>query len=136
MGNHSDLSDSKFEEQFQNMTMDPALFTHKAHLRLAWIHLNKYGEEKAIENICNQIQKFDRRHGDGTKYHTTMTVAAVKVVEHFRSKSNTRSFQELLTENPRILTHFKELLGKHYSKDQLQMEIAKEKYVEPDILPF
>jgi hypothetical protein len=40
------LSNREFEEQFSNMHLDPALFTHKAHLRLAWIHISRYGCEQ------------------------------------------------------------------------------------------
>lgn len=38
MKTHHQLNDQQFEEQFQNCTFDPTLFTHEAHLRLAWIH--------------------------------------------------------------------------------------------------
>lgn len=133
---HSDLSDFKFEEQFRDMTMDPALFTHEAHIRLAWIHLRRYGEKEAIRQICTQIKQFDHHHGNGTKYHETMTVAAVKVVQHFISKSKVSSFSDFLSEFPRLKTHFKELLDQHYSVNQLIQPEAKTTYFEPDLLPF
>jgi hypothetical protein len=53
MNSHFELSDELFEEQFQNCQLNPALFNHEAHLRLAWIHITKYGIDKAIENISN-----------------------------------------------------------------------------------
>jgi hypothetical protein len=37
------LRDELFEKQFQNCQFNPALFNHEAHLRLAWIHITKYG---------------------------------------------------------------------------------------------
>lgn len=39
---HSELTDSQFEQAFENATLDPVMFNHKAHLRLAWIHVSKY----------------------------------------------------------------------------------------------
>lgn len=131
-----DLSDTEFEDQFRQMTLDPALFTHEAHLRLAWIHIEKYGVDEAIENICDQIKKFDATHGDGTKFHVTMTVAAVKVVHHFFQKSRATSFQVFQKEFPRLTSHFKELLDQHYSQKRMFHRNAQEQYLEPDIQRF
>ena len=53
MKNLVDLTDDELEQRFENCLIDAALFTHEAHLRLAWIHIEKYGVEKAINNILN-----------------------------------------------------------------------------------
>ena len=37
MEQHYTLTDNEFEKQFQTSSLDPAIFTHEAHLRLAWI---------------------------------------------------------------------------------------------------
>ena len=58
------LNDDAFEAAFQNASLDPALFSHKAHLRLAWIHITQ----------------------DGTNYNETVTVAAVFNDEHVRQR--------------------------------------------------
>lgn len=58
MENHFDLSDSDFEKKFSSYQLNPAHFTHEAHLRLAWIHINKYGIGQAKKNIQYQLQKF------------------------------------------------------------------------------
>jgi len=133
---HMNLSDAEFENQFRQMTLDPTLFTHEAHLRLAWIHIDKYGINEAIENICDQIKQFDSTHGDGKKFHVTMTVAAVKVVHHFFQKSKATSFQVFLKEFPRLTSHFKDLLDQHYSQKRMFHSDAGEQYIEPDLLPF
>ena len=49
---HYQLSDEEFEQQFQNCLLSPVLFTHEAHLRLAFIHILKYGE--SIVSIMKQ----------------------------------------------------------------------------------
>jgi hypothetical protein len=136
MKHHFDLTDDEFEDQFRQLTLDPTLFTHEAHLRLAWMHIKRYGVEDAIENICSQIKQFDVTHGDGTKFHITMTVAAVKIVHHFIRKSKATSFQDFLYEFPRLRSHFKELLDQHYSQKRIFHSKAREQYLEPDLLPF
>ena len=94
MNDHFDLDDDCFEASFRDSSLDPALFNHEAHLRLAWIHINKYGVEQAVRNICPQIQSFDRKYGDGSKYHETVTVAAIRAVNHFNEKSLSTNFSD------------------------------------------
>lgn len=136
MKSHLVLSDDQFEQKFKDLSLDPKLFSHEAHLRLAFIHLKKYGLEKAVENISDQIKSFDAHHGDGTKYHHTITVAAVQIMEHFLTKTNANSFEQLITSEPRVITSFKELLSSHYSKEVLSDPRAKTEYIEPDALEF
>lgn len=41
MNNHFELTDFEFEEKFEKRIFDPELFSHEAHIRLAWIQINK-----------------------------------------------------------------------------------------------
>ena len=136
MQTHLHLTDNQFEHQFENCTLDPALFTHEAHLRLAWIHIKKYGEDQAIKNICEQIRRFAENAGAPNKYNETVTIAAIKAVHHFMKRSNTNSFTELIEEFPGLKKNFKVVIGSHYSIDVFSSSEAKEKYLEPDLLPF
>ena len=133
---HHLLTNQQFEEKFKNCTLAPILFTHEAHLRLAYIHITKYGLAKAIKNLCKQIEDFDQKHGDGTKFNKTVTIAAVKVVFHFMKKSTFHDFKDLLDKFPRLKNDFKALIKKHYSLNVFIDKMAKQKYLEPDLLPF
>ncbi|AEM72062.1 hypothetical protein Murru_3041 [Allomuricauda ruestringensis DSM 13258] len=130
------MNNNKFVHAFENGSFPPSQFNHAAHIKLAWIYLNQFDEETAISKTCKAIQNFDKLHGDGTKFHTTLTVAAVKVVHHFKQKSNATNFEEFITEFPRLITSFKELLFQHYGKDVIADPKAKTTYLEPDLLPF
>ena len=102
-----------FARQFADCTLIPQLFNHEAHLRLAWIHVREFGVEQAAVNLCSQIQKFDATFDDGTKFNTTVTVAAVKAVNHFMERSSTTTFPAFIAENPRLKTDFKGLIASH-----------------------
>ena len=130
------MDDATFEKAFQNASLDPSLFTHEAHLRLAWIHLNKYGEQQAIENICNQILGYVKSLGATDKYNKTLTIAAIKAVKHFMGKSSSHNFSDFILEFPRLKFHFREIIGAHYQMDIYNSERAKKEYLEPDLLPF
>lgn len=136
MENHLNLTDLQFEDQFRSGELAPELFTHEAHIRLAWIHVGRYGVEQASRNICAQIQAFDRRHGNGTKFHHTLTVAAVKAVYHFRQKSTASTFVDFMLEFPQLNNNFKGVVAAHYSPFIIRLPRAKREYLEPDLLPF
>lgn len=136
MKDHFQYTDDQFEKIFEAEELTPSLFTHEAHLRLAYIHISKYGEEKAIKNITEQIKSYAEGLGVYDKYNHTVTIAAIKAVNHFMNKSEANSFKELIAEYPRLKENFKELLNTHYSMDIFRMESARRVFLEPDLLPF
>ncbi len=136
MPSHYDLSDDEFAQQFEACTLVPQLFNHVAHLRLAWIHIRQFGAEQAAMNLCTQIKRFDATFDDGTKFNTTVTVAAVKAVNHFMEQSATTTFPDFIAENPRLQTDFKGLLASHYSFDVFTHPAAKQSFVAPDLASF
>lgn len=133
---HKNLSDLEFELKFQNCSLNPSWFTHEAHLRLAYIHIQKYGLQAAIENMCVQIKAFAKKHGATMKYNETVTVAATRVMHHFMARSECTTFQEFIEKNPRLPTDFRALLASHYCSDIFKSPEAKQKFLEPDLLPF
>ncbi len=136
MKSHFDLTNSEFIDQFMQCKLDPDEFSHVAHLRLAWIHIHRFGVETALENIQNQLKTFVEFVGAKDKYNTTLTIAAIKTVHHFMQKSKTDTFVDFIAEFPRLKTHFKALMSSHYSFDIYNSEKAKTAFLEPDLLPF
>lgn len=136
MEQHFILTDDQFEEQFATGSLDPTLFSHEAHLRLAWIHLSKYGEATAIENIREQLQNFVHRVGATGKYNDTLTVAAIKAVHHFMQKAPLPGFHAFIAAYPRLKTNFKDIIQQHYGFDIYNSAAARAAYVEPDLLAF
>lgn len=112
------------------------MFSHEAHLRLAWIHISKYGLEKAIENLTEQIWLYAEGLGVFDKYNETVTVAAIKAMSHFMNRMAGNTFPELLTEFPGLIEDFKGIIHTHYSQNIFEMKSAREKFLEPDLLPF
>lgn len=133
---HFNLTDDEFETAFRDCTLDPKLFTHEAHLRLAWIHIEKYGIQKAVDNICHQILDYVTHLNATDKYNKTLTVAAIKAVRHFADKSASDHFSDFILEFPRLQYNFKTLIAKHYGFDIFNSEAAKKEYIAPDLLPF
>lgn len=136
MEQHHQLSDYEFSTRFGDGSLEPSYFTHEAHLRLAWIYVQKLGVVEACERVCKEIARFDGLHGDGTKFHKTLTVAAVKAVWHFIQKSGSDNFRDFIREFPQLKFDFKSLIDSHYGFDLLASKEAKRRYISPDVLPF
>lgn len=136
MQNHYSLTDAEFELQFFNCTLNESLFNHEAHIRLAWIHITKYGVDRAVSNIEKQLVKYVASLGAQDKYNKTVTIAAIKAVYHFIQKSKSNNFKDFIEEFPRLKTNFKDLLSQHYSINIFNSENAKSSFLEPNLLPF
>lgn len=136
MEHHYSFTDTEFEQQFASCQLKPELFTHEAHLRLAWIHIRKYGEEVAIDRVCSQLLMYVASLGAQQKYNHTLTIAAVKAVSHFIKRSDSESFEAFITMFPRLKYNFRDLLLTHYQIDIFTDALAKSTYLEPDLLPF
>lgn len=136
MESHQKLSDSEFKKQFADLSLDPKVFSHEAHLRLAWLLIREMGLEKAESSIQSQLQNYVSHLGETDKYHVTVTLVAMKAVYHFMKRSTTTDFSAFIVENPRLKTHFKELIKSHYSFDIFSSEEARTSFLPPDLLPF
>ncbi|UII32044.1 hypothetical protein LVD17_27550 [Fulvivirga ulvae] len=136
MKNHIDLSDAEFSRQFASCQVDPAIFNHEAHLRLAWVHIRQYGIENAIVRIQEQLEAFVAYVGARDKYNKTLTIAATKAVYHFMLKSVSHSFHDFINEFPQLKSNFKALMNAHYRIDIFNSPKAKAEFLEPDLLPF
>lgn len=136
MTNHQDLSDIEFLELLSKCGLPPGLFSHEAHLRLAWILIKQNGLQQAEIRIQQLLKNYVAALGAPEKYNTTLTLAAMKAVHHFMKKSSSVTFNELLEEFPRLKFNFKALMATHYGFDIYTSEQAKTTYLEPDLIPF
>lgn len=136
MSTHHNFSDDEFEKEFKEASLDPQLFTHEAHVRLAWIHIRKYGRTVAIDNIREQLKQYVLKVGAADKYNETLTVSAIKAVYHFELKSNSSNFSDFISKNPRLITGFKDLMFSHFQTDIFTSALAKRQIIEPELLPF
>lgn len=136
MERHYALTDAQLEQQFKDAILDSEVFTHEAHLRLAWIHLEKYGLNKTITNLICQLKNYTRTVGAEFKYNETVTIAAIHAVQHFRIRSIYIDFASFIKENNQLKTNFKGLINTHYRTDIFKSEQAKVAFMEPELLPF
>jgi len=136
MEKHYRITDAEFERQFAEAVLDPGIFTHEAHLRLAWIHLGRYGLENAIRNVTSQLKVYTKAVGAADKYNETVTIAAIYAVEHFRVRCSCSDFESFIAKNNQLKLDFRGLIETHYRTDIFKSDRAKTSFLEPELLPF
>ena len=112
MNSHYEYTDEQFEDLFSSCSLNPKLFNHTAHIRLAFIYAKKYGVAKASALICDQIQAFDQKFGDGTKFNRKLTELSVRAVHQYMEQGKSETFSDFLLQYPKMIGSFKEVLEK------------------------
>jgi len=136
MEEHRTLTDLEFETQFTNGVFNPLWFSHEAHLRLAWMYIQKYGSQKAFELYRSQLFAFAVKHLAKNKFNLTVTHASIKVIASFMERSSSADFDHFIQAFPELKTNFKELLSAHYSINIFSDSVAKKQILQPDLVPF
>jgi hypothetical protein len=130
---HKDLSDEQFLKRFEELNIEPSLFTHEAHVRLSWIYFNKTRDfQRGLEMISNGIRKFDIEFSGGIKYHHTITTAFAMII-YSRMNKFEEAWIDFINRNTDLLQS-KSLLSKYYSDDILNSQEAEIKFLKPDKL--
>jgi hypothetical protein len=106
-------------------------FGHREHLELAWRYVRSHDLRDAERLMRGAIRHVAVSHGQLDKYHETLTVTWLRLVDlHARTTSAT-SFEGFLAEHPALLD--RELPSRHFSPALLSSDEARRVVVEPDL---
>ena len=127
--------DRFFVREFENCELRPP-FSHRDHLRLAYVHLTLAAVDDAYAAIKPSLLRYLAHHRvDPAKYHETLTRAWLLAVRHFMAISSEASSAEaFLQQHPRLLNS--EIMLKHYTSGRLFSEAARLDFLSPDRLPI
>jgi hypothetical protein len=128
------MLDDDFLRAFLEHRLSPEEFDHRAHVRAAWLLLNRYPVEHAIEQMCSGILQLATRFGAREKYNRTLTEAVIRVMA--ASPNIHASWEQFTRTHPRLMGNVRELLAEHYSHERLYSPAAKETFVIPDRSPL
>lgn len=129
------MNDLQFLQAFEAGTLPGQHFHHRDHIRLAWLYLRHYGWEVGLEKMRQGLQQLTRKHGLERKYHETMTVFWMRLVDHCMAQSpEAQDFEALVGCYPLLLNTGS--IKQHYSAEVLYSEDARRDWVEPDLIPM
>ena len=125
--------DVRFREAFETCALPPAQFDHRAHVRLAYVYLADNDADTALALMRSALLAF-LEHNDVpiSKYHETLTRSWILAVRHFMTRSpGTASADAFIRANPELLDT--RIMLTHYSADVLFSDVARQRFVRPDL---
>jgi hypothetical protein len=128
------MTDDEFLAAFDACTLPKPLWTHEAHVRLAWICLGRMPFPAARDHVRAGIRRYNESLGNTTGYHDTVTVAFLRIIVARRRPGET--FAEFRHANPEVLSKTEPILLSYYSKPRLDSAAARALFVESDLRPL
>jgi len=130
------INDQTFLEQFENRSLNAALFNHYGHLRLAWLYLRKYPLERAVEKVTRGISAYAGSLGAAGKYQHTLTEAIVRIMAGRLRNFTGESLDVFLAANPDLVDDIVSVVKVYYSDALLNSPVARAGFVSPDLRPL
>lgn len=131
-----DLSDDDFLKEFESSTLVD--WSHKTHLRMAWLYLTRNGRRVGVNKIFDGIKNFiqNSQTARKTTFHFTMTYFWIQMIDLAIAQSpKSINFDEFLHLNPHLMNGG--LFLEYYKKETLlNNPIARQEMVLPDIKPL
>ncbi|CAF2525654.1 unnamed protein product [Rotaria sp. Silwood2] len=132
----NELDDDEFLKQFESYKLKS--WSHKTHIRMAWLYLIRDGRRAGVNKIFDGIKNFiqNSQIARKTTFHFTMTYFWIQMIDLAIAQSPKRiDFEEFLHLNPHLLNGG--LFLEYYKKEtMLNNPIARQEMVLPDIKPL
>ena len=129
-------ADVSFGRLFDAGDIAPSSFDHKAHLRLAYVHLATHGQDGAVATFRSSLQGFLSHHRiDPSKFHETLTQAWLQAVWYFMQRFGGTSSSDDFLAKSQVL-HDPRVMLTHYSREVLFGEEARRQFVVPNLDPI
>jgi len=148
------MSDEEFLRQFEACTLPYAHWTHRAHLRVAYLYVTRIGLAGAIPKVTAGIRAYNQSQGivdtPTSGYHETMTVAWLHLVAAMLAEYAPKG--ALFPDSPPLLSpdappslefleaqsqlREKKILRLFYSRERFCSPEAKYSFVPPDLAPL
>jgi hypothetical protein len=126
--------DLRLREQFETRTLENDAFSHREHVRLTWIYLTFDPPDVVTARLCRSLLELATGHGVAQRFHATLTVAWVRIIESERRSHPDMPFDALVAACPALLDTDAPLV--YYSRGHLFSDRARAEFVEPDLKPL
>jgi hypothetical protein len=133
----SEMNDDVFLAAFEACTLRREEWTHRAHVRMAWLYLRRLPFEEALARIRSGIQKLNAEVVQSAGYHETITVALSRIIgARIRDDPRELHFDVFAAHEPDLLDGDCRILLSYYSRETIMTSRAKARFVPPDIAPL
>lgn len=97
------LSDKAFVEAIESCTLPGAEFTHRNHVRLAWLYLQEMDAETAGRRIGDTILRYATSLGAAKKFDAGLTLRWMQTVERAVQVTPAADFETFIAAHPELL---------------------------------
>ena len=127
------MRDRELVEQFEACTLPPDLFSHRAHVRVAWLYLKEGDLLPTLTRYSEGIKRYAASLGAGTKYHETITWAYLVLLNEEMSLRSPpgESFDDMVLRRPDLLDHRNGAIAQCYTRAELDADDARRVFVLP-----
>jgi hypothetical protein len=125
------MTDADFVAAFEACTLPGSEFTHRQHVRLAWIYLSEEPLLPALARFIDSLKRYAGSLGATTKYHETITYAFLFLIHERMARQPAATFDEFADANPDL---FEAILKRYYRPETLASDLARTVFVMPDLL--
>ena len=106
-------------------------FPHADHVRLTILYLTRHGREETQRKLFEGLQRFAAAKGVPEKFHVTMTIAWLDLVDDARTRHpEAPDPSALVTACPELLN--RDALLRFYTSERLSSDEARQRWVPPD----
>jgi hypothetical protein len=133
------MDDADFLRAFEDCTLPFEQWTHRAHLKIAYLYLSQHSFEEALKRIGAGIQKYNAANkvpeGPTSGYNQTTTHAFLHLVAAtmaaYKETHRVSSAEAFCDMHPQLMS--KHVLRLFYSPRRRMDPSAKQAFVEPDL---
>jgi len=125
--------DRLFIDAFHRRSLER--FSHRDHLRLAWIVMSRHGLAEGLNLMRQGIREFAEDQGSANRYHETLTMFWSRLVNHaIENSPSAQTFETFLSSFPFLMD--KSLPSRHWSNERLWSDSARAGWLDPDLKPL
>ena len=133
------MTDAELLRRFESQAITRSEWTHRLHVRMAYLYLRQFAFEEALSKIRSGIQRLNAANSVPEEpqagYNETMTAAWAQIiqtmiVEHGPAENS----ETFVDKQPQLLCST--LLRLFYSRAIWSEQDCKTKFVEPDLAPL
>ena len=124
------MSDEEFLRALESCELEESDFGHAAHVRAAYLYLERAGFAGALERMGRAIRNYAGHLRKPERYHATITVAYLALIQqHICERGNAGGWAEFARRNAELFQPG--LLLRFYSREQLDSELARRIFLLP-----
>jgi hypothetical protein len=124
------MTDPEFLQALESCTLPESQFGHAAHVRAAYLYLRESDFVETLDRMRRAIRNYATHHGKPERYHETITVAYVALIQqHICERGPSDGWESFARYNSELLDA--NLLTQFYSREQIESAMARKIFLLP-----